>query len=929
MNQKVNILMLGIKGVGKKTLLKNATHDVEPHQHDGFNFWSYQKTTFILPKYPLEQQHIDSLPHLHTLIIMIDIASIIDTSKTEHILIPQLNLIKVRYKKISIQLIVTKCDYILGFKEFFNHLNSEERQRIFGFQPQQGSTDLLRQINAQVIPRLHQETLPEKRSLIQLFPSQFEKAIEYLSIFVDLIHAKTGLCLMNVYFTSCKQKHKSIDLLGNHKTTLPPTITEKSFFIEHMINQICEQATLTALAAKRFDKKRWIILPICIIILITLITTWHYSYKHTAIALHEISLSLEQKPPTNIQPTWLARLDLLATSIQKLNDPSLNYSWLVGFGQTKTLKQKITHLYKTELRTEFLPYIEGILNNNMIQGMQHDKLTLYNSLKIYLMLTTPNHYDENTITNWFEIYWQHTYKKNPQQQKMLLEHLKNLLTLENKNWPRNQPIITKAQQILQQLPLADIIFLELQGKYKDQQQSLATMIPNHTSLNLKKAVIPNLFSPNNFKEIYNQQIPLLVNTFSQGDWVIGNATYDTHASSDQQSQLTADVRALYLQYFSQSWQNVLTEIELQQPSNFTDIQSLINELTNPQSSLMELLEFASGNAELDKKLQPSDALTQVNDLIQHKALYQKIKITLQSLSTYLKTIVRGDDINKASFDATIAILNNQQPQNPIARIRDLKLQGPIQNWLRTISQGSWSILLANSRDYLNNVWSSTVLPVYESKINDRYPFSPASKEDISLTNFDDFIGPEGTIDTFFNYYLKPFVNMSSNYWTWRTVYDQKIAIPQSILDTFMRASLIQQMFYTDDTHKMSFKFSLSPFTKSSNIKLLTLDIEGQIQQFDNTNQKDSIMTWPGPVPTHVSINASFYKETGITQSFTGPWALFRLLQTAQISLLGDPQKFVVQFKIGNGLAAYHLIADNRINPFIPGVLDKFNCPQNL
>lgn len=913
MNHKVNILMLGTKGVGRKMLLKDKAND------------------FILPTQIISEQELEALPPLQALVVVVDIPSLIDAEKareTIQTLAPQIKLIKQRFKKIHIQLIVTKCDLILGFRDFFNNLNAEERQRILGFKQTEANT-LLKQINSRVISRLHQETIPEKRSIIQLFPSQLEKAIEYITEFSRSIHEQSGAHFTHTYFISSKQKSKSIDLIGNHKTTLPPTITEKPFFVEQMLAEIQEQAAHSALTAKRFDKKRWIVLPICIIVLVTLITTWHYSYKHTAEVLTKIEQSITQKHAHTTGPTWLARLNLLSSSIEKLNDPSLKYSRLVGFSQTATLKKKLTQLYHTELHTEFLPYIEGILSETMINGMQHDKLSLYNSLKIYLMLTTPNHYDEKTITNWFQTYWQHKYKDNQQQQQVLLKHLKNLLTLQNKDWPRNQPLINKAQQSLQQLPTADIIFLELQGNYKNQQQSLATMIQNSTNLDLSKAVIPSLYSSNNFKKIYNQQIPLLVSTFSQGDWVIGKSTTQTDNNSDQQSTLTSDVRALYLQYFSESWQNVLTTIKLKQPTNFADVQSLINELTNPQSSLMDLLEFASGNAGLNKQLQPNDALNLVNQFIHHKAVYTQSKTVLQQLSAYLKAIVSSDDINKASFNTTIAILNNQQPHNPIVTLRTMKQGDPIQNWLNTIANGTWKILLANSRAQLNTIWSSTVLPTYESKINGRYPFDSTSKDDITLGDFDSFMGPDGTIDVFFNYYLKPFVDMDSNYWTWKKVYGQQIAIPQSILDTFMRASLIQQMFYTDDNHKISFKFSLTPFTKSSDIRLITLNIEGQIQQFSKLNRSSSIIAWPGPVSSQVSINALFYKSKAITQSFNGPWALFRLLQSAKLTPLGNPQKYVLQFKLGNGLAAYHLIADNRINPLIPDVLDKFSCPQNL
>ena len=930
MNQQINILMLGSTGSGKKTLLRNAAQEFTQALTEFAELWTFNKTTFIIPHKPLESTETTPLPPIHGIALVFSLTDLLDKESQQKRLdeiTTQLKNLKQVTKKLPIDLIVTHCDRILGFKEYFSNLNQEDRQRVLGFEHTEGSETLLKKLNSQIITRLHHETVTEKRGLIQLFPAQFEKAIENLNEFVTKLSTQSSCQIQNYYFTSSKQKDKSIDLLGTRATTMPPAITEKSYFVEHMILRLCQQAERCALKHKQRDKKRWIIIPSCIIILIALVTTWHYTYQKTATTLHSIELSLQQKT-SQIQPNWLQRMDLLATTIQKLNQPSLRYSRFIGFNQASKLKKKLVEQYHTQLLTEFLPYIEGILTKTLINGMQHDKLALYNSLKIYLMLTTQTHYDKNTIINWFALYWSDIYKNDPQRQQQMLDHLNNLLALKNKNWPRNQPLISQAQTALQELPAADLIFLKLQGQYKNQQQSLASLIKHSSNLDLSQAIIPSLFSADNFKHIYNEQIPELVANFSMGDWVIGKST-DATSSPDKQATIIAEVRALYLQYFSSSWEKTLSAIRLTQPQNFSDVQNAINELTNPHSSMMELLKFVIGNATLSKQLQPDTALSELSQFTQQNATYTETKTALSRLSIFLKPIVSSDDVNKESFNTTIAILNNQLPNNPLSTLNYINVQSPLKNWLHTIAVGCWKILLKNSAGYLNTVWSSIVLPSYTSDIAHRFPIDSESQSDISLTSFANFFGPDGTMDVFFNYYLKPFVNMKNNYWTWKPIEGQTIPIDQSILDTVMRASLIQQMFYTDDNQQPSFKFSLTPFTKSANLRSIHLSIEGQSQLYDNTHAQRSIFTWPGPAPDTVTIRAEFFKGSSTHREFKGPWALFRFIQFAQLSMMDDPQKFILQIKMENGLAAYHLIADNRINPFIPGVLNKFNCPQQL
>lgn len=931
MNKRTSILILGKKGTGRKTLLQHAEQDLQEQSYGSLTIWHNKQVQFILPNKPLDEalcQDLKPFQPIQSVLITMDVPNLV-TQETAledaKEIAQQLACLRKQQKKFELNIALTQCDRVYGFKEFFANLNIQERKKILGTHSPQDFETLLKEVNAQIIARLHQETLSDKRKLIQLFPAQLEKLIEHLHAFTAGISSQSALYIKNTYFTSSKQKNKSIDLLGNRDTILPPTINDKPYFIADMMAQLINDAETHKLKTKRLDIKRWVTLPVCIMLVIGFIVSWHISYQNTSITLKQIESNLQKKPNSPVKPAWLAKLNLLSTSIKELNNPSLKYSHLIGFSQTNKLKKKLILLYQTQLHTQFLPYIEGILSDTIVHNMNHNKLNLYNALKIYLMLTEQEHYDKKNIVNWFTLHW---HKQDPQQQQLLLHHLSQLLALQNKNWPRNQPLIDQAQQVLQQLPIADIIFLELQGNYKNQTLPLASMLQHHDNLDLSKAQIPSLFSPDHFKEIYNHQIPSLVSTFSQGNWVIGKPTAHDN-DPQQQNKLIADVRALYLQYLSQAWQAIIPDIKLKKPQNFADVQSLIHEITSPQSSLTQILEFASGNANLNKQLKASASLQLVSQFLQQKEVYTKAVSALQALSSYLKAIVSSDDINKASYNTAISILNSPDQPNPIGTLLQLQLGSPIQSWLNTVAQGSWNILLQNSKIYLDNIWSNTVVPTYLSNINNRYPLNPTSDENISLNHFSDFLGPDGTMDVFFNYYLKPFVDMSSNYWLWQSLYGQSINMPQNVLDMFMRASLIQQMFFADDHQKMSFKFSLIPVAKSKSIRAVTINIEGQIQQYTSAHHSGSILTWPGPNAGQVSITTSFYKGDDFTQSFDGPWALFRLIQSATLTPTNNPQKYTLKLKFGKATATYHLITDNRINPFIPDILNKFHCPDSL
>ncbi len=940
MKHKATILVLGQDGVGKKTLLEQAQQHLNSEANGVLMLWSNKETQFIVPQKPLDQETCqalfqfakknNSLQPLQSILLVVDIPTLIDRTASLQlvkIFSEQLHLVHAQQQKIDINLIITKCDRLLGFKEYFTNLNVQERQKMLRAQGTQDFTPLLKKLNAHIISRLHQETLAQRRRVIQLFPAEMEKATECIETFSKTLLLESHAAIGTIYFTSSKQKDKSIDLLNHHDISLPPVISDKPYFIAEAFAQLIQEAHVHQLTAKQLDKKRWIILPICLILVATLITTWHLSYKNTSAALKKIELQL-QHPTTTFTATWLNHLQLLSTALQDLDNPDLKYSHMIGFSQTHTLQKKLLLLYHAQLHTQFLPFIEGILSSTMLQNSQTDPLQVYNALKIYLMLTEQSHYDKNTILNWFSSYFQSRYATHPEQAQFMLQQLENLLLLQNKNWPRNQPLIDQTRAILQKLPAANIIFLELQGNYKNQTQSVAELLESSDHLDLSQAIIQSLYSPNNFRNIYNIKIPSLVSTFKQGNWVMGetDAAVDTIS---QQENLIASVRALYLQNLSQNWQKVISKIKLKNPTNLSDIQNLINEVTDPHSSLMELLEFVCVNADSDKQ-KPNAILQNITQFLQQKGPYIQSKTALQNLATYIAAIVKNDDVDKASYNSMISILNNPNQHNPINAVLKLNLNPPIQNWLNTIAQGSTALLLTNSRNYLNKAWSRIVLPTYLSGLDNRYPLNSDSHAMISLTDFTNFLGPDGTIDVFFNYYLKPFVNMSNTYWVWQSIYGQAMPMPQSVLDMFMRASIIQQMFFTDNHQKMSFKFSLIPVAQSDHIKNITLNIEGQIQQSTSAMHSGSLISWPGPQPERVVLHVTFNNGTPpLTQTFTGPWALFQFIQSATLIPQNQPQRFVLQFKFGDDSATYHIITNHRVNPFIPSVLNQLSCPDLL
>ncbi len=89
------------------------------------------------------------------------------------------------------------------------------------------------------------------------------------------------------------------------------------------------------------------------------------------------------------------------------------------------------------------------------------------------------------------------------------------------------------------------------------------------------------------------------------------------------------------------------------------------------------------------------------------------------------------------------------------------------------------------------------------------------------------------------------------------------------------------------------------------------------------------MTWPGQGGrTRVSFAPnSPDRENAIQRD--GPWAWFRLLDTAELRRTNVSDRNRVIFNLGGRIAIFQLRAGSALNPFTVSALSSFSCPASL
>lgn len=902
---------------------------------------------------------------IHHILLMVDISTLSHTNNPtfndliEH-LIYQLQLLKSLQNYINVLFIITQSDRIVGFNEFFDDLSDQERKQAFGFK-MVGQKDLaqavdskfdefVRGLSARSLWRMHHEHSLHKRGLIQEFPLQMEKLGQRLKTITSQLPWNNQLQLSGIYFISSLQHQHAIDFLQHlpvsqtfglqkHQQSHVYHEQHKYFIDQLMLQMITETQGQHAINPRKIRIQLAGVLA-SIVIIGGLTLFWHQSYQRNVSTLNKLLITLnspqKMTPETVILP-WLHQLNTLQSAINSIIAKQTAVAQVTGLDQSQHVLNLLQNRYTARLQTAFLPYLAQSLTTLIEQSKGQNETALYNALKVYLALLK-NHDDvgeQTLIKSWFNQYWQQTFVGNKKLQVKLNQHLAALLKLKTLSWPANEVLIDQAQNELRQLPPVDRAFLKLQVLYPLAPVSILPGVTTIDHVDLSQATVCSFCTTDQFQQVYSKQIPKIAKTFEDADAVFGT-TVKAKLSQLAEEKLTEELQNTYLNYYRQQWAAVLPNIRIIPAKTVTEAQHTIAVMRNPSSQFWKILHLVYDNMTLDQFKSETDenkdpTLQTLRILFnQQSDLYQETKYALDQLSDYLFQLNEMTEIDKASYTAAVNRFENKGEKDAISLALQQAAQSPIllRPWLQAIAQGAWQAILTNARQYLNTIWTTTVTPEYHEFIAQRYPLFRNAADDVSVRNFNHFFGPGGTLEEFFNLYLKPFINLDQTYWTFKSLDNESIGISQNTLDMLIRASMIQQMFYTDNHQQIAINFSLIPMKLGESVNGLTLNLGSQIVQFNHESHSDEELTWP---PQDAFVTLLFNGIDGNTPSTTlsGPWALFRLLDQSDITATQNAKEYKVKFKIKQYSADYLLVANHLINPFIPGILNKFRCPSKL
>ncbi len=966
-------LVLGLENTGKSTLIAHAelepldTSEPAPESAQRNHFFSWHFTAqgifvdisaqhLLLNEHGLWHVFVNALRQLHKTNPLTGILLVSQPQTMSSLQAQQSQLDKLQTSLVSLSsiqhtiptfLIYNKCDLIAGFAEFYDDLGTEERRQAWGItfdsnniNPQQSFEQqfqaLLERLNQRLLWGMHKEHDLNKRFELKDFPTQLESQQQAFAKLTAIIHLPHLHC-KGMFFTSSEQTGTPVNFLTqpinqafnlNSQLTTSQASTNRPYFITDLLHNIIKPSEEQTVPQLVNHKIRHQALAAAVVIVLAGAGFWTYSYTQNIAAIHAVQTALAQSNSHSM----LTRLSVLAQARDALAKTSDNQIFNFGLNNKKMLLTEANIAYQVALTEQFAPKMQQIINHALQTAHANRSSNLYSTLSIALAFSKPNNPEaKNRIRQWFAHYWQTTLVNNPQEQQQLNKHFNELLSLENTHIYINPELVSNARMALNNMPLIKLGFMILQHRYTGQQFNLYN--PQNNAWFNKPAKISTLYTTINLHRIYSTTIPDIIQTIGHGIKVLGQNSPQIKAANNNPQRAIANLQAMYLQHYAKTWKQALDTVHFTQINTLKQAIQLSSILGSTHSPLLQLLE----NIQTNTVTQPNNSnfnktvsqnFSELNKYV-NSADEGALQMQLSSFALYFQQIDKSSNSQRSAFLAAKKRMQSDGNDDELYNLLEQAKQAPqpLQTWLNALASQSWHVMLLASRQYINSMWTTNVLPSYKQNLNNRYPLFKNSDANISLKDFQQFFSSNGIINGFFNQYLKPFVDDSNFYWVWKRVDGQRINISQNNLDMFIRASLIKKMYFEHNTDRLYTRFTLTPLTLKPNTSSVLLDVDGQKENF--SKGLNQYFIWPGMQSQTAAISFMNPQANTITERATGPWAWFRLLDKAQLTATGNSKDYELTFKVGGNEAKYQLAAVNVINPYLPNIISTFRCPQTL
>ncbi|WP_420382719.1 type VI secretion system membrane subunit TssM [Novosphingobium sp.] len=912
---------------------------------------------------------------------------------------------------VPVYLLLTKADLLAGFVEYYGDLDVEGRRAVLGAtlpltKTQPRIEDVLTSFDAMVTSqgarqakRLFDEADQTRRGLILGFPTQLAALRNRLARFVDgafIAGDKPPATLRGYYFASGVQQGAPLDRILSgvaqvYQGSAPAAASGsgRTYFLNRLLTEVIfpEAGLVQADPAARKRQQRRMMMGVAGVAAASalVLVAWAVSFTRN----HAFQSALNSSAVQAAQQIHQTGDDLVEA---RASDPDLEQSLNVlntlrnlpqGYAEQAAGEPGLTMrfgLYQSGLAAQSVEAYRGGLRRIMLPrlllrleqfmaGHNGDPLSLYQALKVYLMLGDQGPMDTATVKQWVTSDWANQQFPGADRQierKQLGEHLAALLEGGDLNiaWagqkaPLDGTVIASARAALATLSLADRAYAVLRQKaigsgapwQADAAISAGDAQAFANGPLVLQMQVPYFYTRAGYDEAYLPGLATVAEDMRKDIWVMGDAA-GTAGVQEQMSQIRPGVAALYAKDYIAAWDKVAT---VPQPANYFADPAAMGAFAKAPSPLKVLLlelrkntTFTGGAQAAQgmlaarisaskvgkfEKLLPSggggmDASAQITNYFKPLQDYVGDGKTPAPLDTFIDAI-KQNSVAVASAKAAGGGLGATTAQGAMATAQGTLAGATVgappqmQGFVAAAATGGKTASNTAAQGAITEAYAKTVLPDCTSATQDKYPFVGTSAVNASLIDVQRVFGMGGSFDAFAQQRVLPLLDRSGPVWRWSATDPTAANLSPSSPDEFHKAADLRDTLVGGIT----VKFAAKGF--GGGVDAVVLTVGAATYRFDSISSTDQAVTWSaqGNVPrAMVEFYAAGAKVATISED--GPWALFRLMDAAHKENAG-PQTITATFGSAARTAVFKITLPGDSNPFGRGGVWSFRCPTAL
>jgi type VI secretion system protein ImpL len=850
-------------------------------------------------------------------------------------------------------------------------------------------TSLVSQLSVRLVDRLQAERSLERRAAILAFPSQVASLEAPLAAFVEEAFGGTRLdpapLLRGVYLASATQQGSAIDRLtsalagdfGIDQRQMPAAIGRqgRGYFLGSLFKQmIFGEAMLVSRNPRAMRRQllwraaAWGCAAVFVVgsTAALAISTWQSqsAASRTQAALDKYDRAYQHlTAEQSLDPVPLAAADLL--QILPLLDDARDAAQAaeadhagLGLSQRAKLGQAAGQLYGRTLQYLLRPRLVSLMEARM-RSHPNDVDYLYHAILPYRMLCCHLTMDPGALHAWLAQDLQADFAGVglAAQRAALLAHADVLFSGNPALFPPMMDDVTpdtalrdttmatvghmslgdRAYALIRAQPLpADVPDFDperaaggsIARRYFVRSDGLALDSP-----------ISGFFTRAGFQRVVLARLPAAIERAIREN-PAANEDADIAANDPaRRQQVERAVKKIYTDAYIAAWDTLLARLDIVPPRNSGAAIGDFSVLTSPTGPIARLLGAVVGQL----SLLPAPPAQQPADIADTPADATLSGAAVDRHFDALRAYVAGGDLAahlqalgrlEARIEDTVSSAAGGPPAPGTAAGREMSAiveddPEPAKRWLTALAARGDAVQSITQRTATADAFSGQGgAQALCRRVTSAFPFRAQTRNDASLEDFAALFSRDGTLDSFFAQYLRPYVSTGPGPWRIHPQGGLLPPIDSAAALSFQNAAMIRDAFFGMGGSSPQIRFAFRPVNFDVGTKKVTLDLDGVEVAFDpHGSGAIEPLEWPGPTGMTSARLIFDPPGDGPPLEESGPWALFRLLRSAQMQPTGSERVLRITFEQGERRAVLDLTTEGLRNPFRPSLLDHFSCPS--